>query len=174
MHPVIRHFTLILSLLWVTSTQADALSNTADTHGFHTLTKNLVTGGQPSREELAALKEAGVTKVINLRGPDEVVHFDPRTEAEALGMEYVSLPISGAADVTAENARALHQLLQEEEDTVFLHCASGNRVGAMLAIATHQIDGKPVEDSLAFGRSAGLGSLEGKVRSVLDDSSTDH
>ncbi len=172
MHSVIRHFTLILSLLWITSTQADALSNTAATHGFHTPTENLVTGGQPSREELAALKEAGVTKVISLRGPDEVVPFDPQAEAEALGMEYVSLPISGAADVTAENARALHQLLLEE-DTVFLHCASGNRVGALLAIATHQIDGKPVEDSLAFGRSAGLGSLEGKVRSVLDDSSTD-
>lgn len=173
MHSVIRHFTLILSLLWITSTQADALSNTAATHGFHTPTENLVTGGQPSREELAALKEAGVTKIINLRGPDEVVPFDSKTEAETLGMEYVSLPISGAADITAENARALHQSLQEKDDTVFLHCASGNRVGALLAIATHQIDGKPVHDALALGRSAGLGSLEDKVRSVLENSSSD-
>ena len=88
-------------------------------------------------------------------------------------MEYVSLPISGAGDVTADNARKLHQLLQQEDDEpVFLHCASGNRVGALLAIAAHQIEGKPVDESLTLGRSAGLGSLEAKVRSVLDSTST--
>lgn len=170
MHNLARHFILILSLLWISGAQAGDLAATAKAHDFYTPSENLVTGGQPSQDELAALKAAGVTKVINLRGPDEKVAFDPRAEAEALGMEYVSLPISGAGDVTADNARKLHQLLQQEDEPVFLHCASGNRVGALLAIAAHQIEGKPVDESLTLGRSAGLSSLEGKVRAVLDES----
>lgn len=168
----IRHFPSILALLCAVSTQAGDLAATADAHDFYTPTETLVTGGQPSREALAALKAAGVTKVINLRGPEEAVSFDPGAATEALGLEYVSLPISGAGDVTTDNARALHQLLQEEDGPVFLHCASGNRVGALLAIAAHQIEGRPIEESLALGRSAGLGSLEEQVRSVLDTAST--
>lgn len=73
--------------------------------------------------------------------------------------------------MTADNAQELHQLLQQEDKPVFLHCASGNRVGALLAIAAHQIEGKPADESLTLGRSAGLGSLEAKVRSVLDSTS---
>ena len=173
MSSIVRCATTALLLLWVVSSHAGDLSATAEAHDFYTPSEKLVTGGQPSRDELAGLKAAGVTKVINLRGPEEKVAFDPRAEAEALGMEYVSLPISGAGDVTADNARKLHQLLQQEDDEpVFLHCASGNRVGALLAIAAHQIEGKPVDESLTLGRSAGLGSLEAKVRSVLDSTST--
>mgnify|MGYP000654588333 CR=1 FL=1 len=171
MSSIVRCATTALFLLWAASSHAGDLSATAEAHDFYTPEENLVTGGQPSRDELAALKAAGMTKVINLRGPEEKVSFDPRAEAEALGMEYVSLPISGAGDVTADNARKLHQLLQQEDEPVFLHCASGNRVGALLAIAAHQIEGQPIEASLELGRSAGLGSLEAKVRSVLDSTS---
>lgn len=171
MSSIVRCVTTALILLWAVSSHAGDLSATAEAHDFYTPSEKLVTGGQPSRDELAALKAAGVTKVINLRGPEEKVAFDPRAESEALGMEYVSLPISGAGDVTADNARKLHQLLQQEDEPVFLHCASGNRVGALLAIAAHQIEGKPLDESLTLGRSAGLGSLEAKVRSVLDSTS---
>lgn len=173
MYPSIRHLVMILALLLASSAQADDLATAADANDFNTPAENLVTGGQPSQEALAELKAAGVTKIINLRGPDESVSFDPKAVSEALGMEYISLPVAGADDVTSENAQALHQILQDENDTVFLHCASGNRVGALLAIAAHQIDGESVDDSLKIGRAAGLGSLEGRVRSVLDDESLD-
>ena len=135
-------------------------------HNFNTPIENLITGGQPSLTNLSELKDAGVTKVINLRGPNEEVSFNEQAEAEALGLEYISLPISGAADVTSENARKLNELL-EGNGKVFLHCASGNRVGALLAIRAHEIEGKSVDASLQFGRAAGLGSLEKRVKSVL-------
>lgn len=144
------------------SLQPESLNN------FNTPAENLLTGGQPSLLELKQFKNSGVTTVINLRGPDEDVPFNEKLEAEALGLEYVSLPISGAADVTPENARKLHELLAGfESENVLLHCASGNRVGALLAIRAHEIEGKPANESLQFGRAAGLGSLEEKVETVL-------
>lgn len=147
---------------------AHAESNVPD--HFKRPSENLITGGQPSREDLIKLKEAGVTKIINLRGPDESLPFDEKKEASALGLEYVSFPIVGATDTTSANAKKLHELLGNK-DKVFVHCVSGNRVGALLAIKAHKIEGLSVEDSLAFGRAAGLGSLEEKVKSELNNSS---
>lgn len=158
--------TVALSLL-MASSQAQEVAQSELPKSFNTPTENLVTGAQPSKAQLEKLKSAGITKVIDLRGPDEETPFDEKAEAEKLGLEYVSLPISGAADVTSKNARKLHKLLQGNEP-VFLHCASGNRAGALLAVRAHEIQGKPVEESLEFGRAAGLTSLEERVKSVLD------
>ncbi|HAW93509.1 MULTISPECIES: beta-lactamase hydrolase domain-containing protein [unclassified Arsukibacterium] len=134
---------------------------------FNQPAENLITGGQPSQADLKQLKEAGISKVINLRGPDEPISFDEQAAAEALGLTYISLPVAGAGDVTVEKARALYQHLQSD-DKILIHCASGNRVGALLAIGAHDINGKPITESLEFGRAAGLSSLEPTVRSVLN------
>ncbi|SDQ28110.1 TIGR01244 family protein [Pseudoxanthomonas sp. CF385] len=120
----------------------------------------LHTGGQPTAEDLQRLKHEGVRTVIDLRGPQEARGFDEAREAEALGMAYIALPISGKDDISAEKAKALHTLLQDREGGVLLHCASGNRVGALLALGAAQIDGLPADEALALGRAAGLKSLE--------------
>ncbi len=120
----------------------------------------LHTGGQPSQEDLAQLHAQGVRTVIDLRGAQEDRGYDQAAEARRLGMDYVALPIAGKEDITPANARALHALLQQREGPVLLHCASGNRVGALLALGAAQIDGASTEDALALGREAGLKSLE--------------
>ena len=120
----------------------------------------LHTGGQPTVEDLQRLKDEGVRTVIDLRGPQEARGYDEAGEAKALGLAYVTLPISGKDDINAENARALHALLQDREGGVLLHCASGNRVGALLALGAAQVDGLPVDEAVALGRAAGLKSLQ--------------
>lgn len=140
---------------------------------FNVVSANLVTGGQPSQEDLITLKNAGVREIIDLRGPGESAGFDEAQKAKALGMEYTSLPIAGAADVTSENAAKLHELLAESDGKVYLHCASGNRAGALLAIRAHEVEGKPVEAALDAGRKAGMTSLEEKTRSVLEGAKTE-
>lgn len=168
MKPVKQTITMAVLGIILAACQVQKESNPEASHRFHTPTANLVTGEQPSQADLLQLKNAGVTKVINLRGPNEDIPFDEKAEVETLGLEYVSLPISGAVDVTSENARKLHELLEDDEK-VFLHCASGNRVGALLTLRAHQIEGKSVDEALNFGRSSGLGSLEEKVKSVFDE-----
>ncbi len=165
----VRIVLTVLALgLMLSACQSRTLVKSEIDNRFNTPTDNLVTGGPPSKKELSQLKEAGITKIIDPRSPDEERAFDERAEAEKLGLEYVSLPVAGSAGVTRENARELDQLLQDGEN-VFLHCASGNRVGALLAIRAHEIQEKDLDQSLEFGRAAGLGSLEEKVRSVLSE-----
>ncbi|WP_214000789.1 hypothetical protein [Arsukibacterium sp.] len=156
---------LALGLVMI-GANAYAQLQAAITVDFKQPAANLITGGPPSQAQLLMLKEAGVTKVINLLGPDETMAFDEKAEVEALGLKYNALPISGPTDITVDNAKALYQLLQGS-DKVFVHCASGNRVGALLAIGAHEVEGKSVVESLAFGQAAGLGSLEQKVQEVL-------
>lgn len=128
----------------------------------------LLTGGQPDAQQLQDAAKAGVTTVIDLRAPQEERGYDEQATAEKLGLRYVRLPINGAGDINEANARTLDRLLKQDAGMTLLHCASGNRAGALLALARARVEGASNEDALQFGRDAGLGSLEPLVRKALD------
>ena len=128
----------------------------------------LLTGGQPDAQQLQDAAKAGVTTVIDLRAPQEDRGYDEQAAAEKLGLRYVRLPINGAGDINEAIARTLDRLLKQDAGTTLLHCASGNRAGALLALAHARVEGASNEDALQFGRDAGLGSLEPVVRKALD------
>ena len=50
---------------------------------------------------------------------------------------------------------------------VLVHCASGNRAGALLGLEQAEFDGASKDDALALGRKAGMTSTEAKLRQVL-------
>ncbi|MGB3394438.1 MAG: sulfur transferase domain-containing protein [Stenotrophomonas sp.] len=129
--------------------------------------ERLFTSGQPGVQQLHEAAAAGVTTVIDLRTPQEDRGYDEQATAEKLGLRYVRLPIGGAGDINEANARTLDRLLKQDAGTTLLHCASGNRVGALLALARARVDGASSEEALQFGRDAGLGSLEPVVRKEL-------
>jgi uncharacterized protein (TIGR01244 family) len=126
----------------------------------------LATGGQPDPAAWQVLAERGVATVINLRTPAEMGERDEAAEVRAAGMRYVSLPVQGAAGITMENARKLQDLLRGATGPVLIHCASGNRVGALIALGAADA-GATAEDAIAKGRVAGLTSAEARVREVL-------
>lgn len=129
--------------------------------------EGLVVAGQPATGDWAALAASGIRTVINLRPQAELQGRDERAEVAAAGMRYVELPVSGPADITSENAEALSRLLAQADGPVLVHCASGNRVGGLLAVAMAQ-SGMPVSAALDFGRSAGMKSIEGRTREVIE------
>ena len=132
----------------------------------HALRPGLYVGGQPDPAQLQALASQGVTTVIDLRSADEDRGYAEAARVQALGLRYVSLPIAGAGAITPANARAVQQALDTSEGPVLLHCASGNRVGALLALLAHE-RGLDEEAAIAEGRAAGLGSLEPTVRAQI-------
>ena len=125
-----------------------------------------VSTGQPDAETLAIAREAGFVAVIDLRGEKEDRGVDEVAAVEALGMRYVSLPVHGAGDVTFENAAELDRLLGEFEGPVLVHCASGNRVGALVALRASAA-GASDDEALAAGKAAGLTRLESAVAERL-------
>jgi uncharacterized protein (TIGR01244 family) len=124
-------------------------------------------GGQPTAEQLAAAREAGVRTVVNLQRPREEGAKGERRLVEKAGMAYVALPMS-KKELTVENARALDQALAAAERPVLVHDSNGSRAGALFALRARFVEGKSSEEALAIGRMVGLGALEPSVRSVLE------
>lgn len=123
---------------------------------------------QPTAEALVNLPAAGVRTVINLRPASETPDLDEKSVVEKAGMTYRSLPIAGAAGLTKDNVRVFDQILGEaREGKVLMHCASGNRVGAMMALRARWIQGKTADEALAIGKASGLRGLEADVKALL-------
>jgi uncharacterized protein (TIGR01244 family) len=139
--------------------------------GFRTPRPDLVTGGQPDAADWGRLRNAGVTRVVNLRMPEEMAGRDAAAEARAVGLDYITMPVDGAAGVTPEAADALWATLDDADGGLTLvHCASGNRVGALLALGAVRAGTLPPDEALVLGRAAGLGSLESHVRDIIERS----
>ena len=134
--------------------------------------EGVLSGGQPTPEQLQAASEAGFETVINIRVPGEPGTDTEQELVESLGMTYVSLPVQGAAGMTEENARALAEALAEAEQPVLLHCGSGNRIGGLFALMAFHLDDKTIDEALAFGKEAGLTRLEPIVREQLESAAT--
>ena len=130
--------------------------------------ENRYVGGQPSAADLQRLAASGVRHVINLRPAAEQTGYDESAAVTAEGMQYHNLPVAGAADISFANAQALDALLADiGDEPVLLHCASGNRVGALIALRAG-LAGSDPEEALQQGREWGLTSLEGVVRQRLE------
>ena len=155
-----KYALLFASLFAMTATAADA--------PLHQPRPDLYTAGQPSAQQLRQAAANGVTTVIDLSRPDEQRGYNEAAMAAQLGLRYVRLPIGGAADITEANARTLDRILKQDSGKTLLHCASGNRVGALLALARARVDGATTGPALQLGRDAGLTSLEPLVRAALE------
>jgi uncharacterized protein (TIGR01244 family) len=129
----------------------------------------LCTGGRPSPAHLAHAAELGVKVVVNLCPAAESPGFDEAAVVAGLGMNYVNIPVAGAGDLTPANVALLAAALDGHgaDRRTLLHCASGNRVGAMLALKAKQVDGKTAAEALDIGRAAGLTALEPVVAQLL-------
>ncbi len=132
----------------------------------------VLSGGQPTPEQLAAASEAGFETVINIRVPGEPGTESEQELVESLGMTYVSLPVQGTAGMTEENARALAAALEEAEQPVLLHCGSGNRIGGLFALMAFHLEDKTIDEAMAIGKDAGLTGLEPAVRNELESAAT--
>jgi uncharacterized protein (TIGR01244 family) len=128
---------------------------------------NRVTGGAPDAAALKTAADAGIRYVLDIR-PESERSFDEPDVVSALGMRFLHLPIAGAQDLTLANARAFDALLAEAGDApTLLHCASGNRIGAMMALRAAWLQQASSEKALAIGRAYGLTKMEAAVQAVL-------
>jgi uncharacterized protein (TIGR01244 family) len=124
--------------------------------------------GQPSGDQLALLPAAGIGHVIDLRPDAERPGFDERMVVVHLGLGYHPLPIAGAQDLSRAAVVEFDQLLSRTQGQgVLMHCASGNRVGALMALRARWLQGKSAEEAMAIGRSAGLTGLAAAVEALL-------
>lgn len=128
----------------------------------------ITAAGQPDETNFKELADAGYAAVIDLRTAGEDRGLDEETIVESLGMDYVSLPIAGRGAINFQNAQILDQILSGYDEPVLVHCGSSNRVGALFALR-EKLNGAGDDDALAFGKSAGMTSLESTVKSRMSE-----
>ncbi len=141
---------------------------TVNADGSVSVAAPILSAGQPDAAALQVFAKSGYVAVIDLRGAGEDRGIDEQAEVEALNMQYVTLPITGDAAINFENAEKLDRIIAGLDAPVLVHCGSGNRVGALLALR-HRLAGADDEAALELGKSAGLTSLEPVVRRRLTE-----
>jgi uncharacterized protein (TIGR01244 family) len=116
-------------------------------------------GGQPSEEDIAALKAAGYRKIINLRRAGEPNQpLDPQAQGDvvtAAGMEYVHIPVD-PKNLNPSSAEAVAKAVAESDGPVYVHCAAGGRGVSHALLAEAKAQGGSADDVLR--KAAELGS----------------
>jgi uncharacterized protein (TIGR01244 family) len=125
----------------------------------------VTSAGQPDEAGFRVFAEEGYAAVIDLRTAGEHRGLDEPAVVEALGMEYVSMPIY-LDDITIEKAEELGRLLEQYDKPVLVHCASANRVGALFALKAFSDTGD-AELALEVGKAGGMTRLEGAVKEEM-------
>lgn len=120
----------------------------------------VVTAGQPGAPAWRALHDAGVRTIIDLRAPNEPRGHDEAAAVREAGLEYVALPVTQdtLSDDDFDRVRAM--LADDARRPVVIHCATSNRVGAVLLPYLVLDRRLSAGDAVALARHAGLRSPE--------------
>ncbi len=114
-------------------------------------------GGQPSEEDIAALKAAGYRKIINLRRPGEQNQpLDPQAQGAVvtgLGMAYAHIPVD-PKNLHPSSAAAVIKEIEEADGPVYVHCAAGGRAVTHALLA----DSKGKSADVVFKKAEEIGA----------------
>ena len=136
---------------------------------FGQMDERLFRGAQPLPEDYQALKDLGVTTVVDLR--NDPTDYE-KTEVEKLGMKYVNIPMSGWKSPKDKDLEQFLQLMNDETNAkVFVHCKAGIHrkgfAGAVYLFTKYGWDyDKAYREMKNYNFSSGLvhGSLKGYVK----------
>lgn len=122
----------------------------SDIYNFLEISDNLGTAGQPTAEQLTAVKDAGYDVVINLATgatPRDLAN-EPELVA-AQGQEYIHIPVIWE-EPTADNLEQFFAAMDAHQDQkCFVHCIANMRVSAFVFLYRVLRQGMPLEDAKA-------------------------
>jgi uncharacterized protein (TIGR01244 family) len=127
---------------------------------FASVGDDMYIAGQPTERALRELRAKGVTTLVNLRMPEEMVQigFDEAALAKELGINYVHIPMRG----TAENPYGPKELdtftaaMASADGKVLLHCTVAWRASHLWAAYLIRERNTPVATALAQARMINL------------------
>ena len=120
---------------------------------------HLITGGQPTEDQLRDAAAEGFTAVINLAPVNPP--YTPADEAglvRSLGMEYVYIPVDWSNPTDADFAAFEAAMNRLSGEKVLLHCAANYRVTAFYSLYALKHLGWTEEQAGAFRAQVWAGS----------------
>jgi protein tyrosine/serine phosphatase len=100
---------------------------------FGKMDENFYRGAQPEKDDYKSLADMGIKTIIDLR--NDPTDYE-KTEAEAAGLKYVNIRMSGFKTPKEQDLAQFLSLVNDPETgTVFVHCKAGiHRTGVAGAV----------------------------------------
>jgi protein tyrosine phosphatase (PTP) superfamily phosphohydrolase (DUF442 family) len=110
------------------------------------ISDTLATAGQPTPEQLAAVRDAGYQVVINLAMPTSTSALPNEAQIVAeLGMDYVHIPVVWRNPTSADLERFFAAMDSYQGRKVFVHCGMNMRVSSFILLYRVIRQGVPLE-----------------------------
>src|SRR5437899_3950621 len=130
---------LAIGTVAVAKRHSDPAFSNIKIRNFGKMDNRFYRGAQPDETDYKDLKALGVKTVIDLT--DNPKGYEKR-DVEALGMRYVSLPMSDSSYPKPQSIDAFLKLVKDPATgTMFVHCAGGrHRTGVMGAVYRYNVN----------------------------------
>jgi uncharacterized protein (TIGR01244 family) len=141
---------------------------------FARLETTVACGGATTPEAVPELKKMGFKSIINLRLPTEA---GANVEAEAAaakaaGINFFNIPFNGQSPDPKVADRFLDAITAPGNEPAYIHCAAGNRAGAMWMIKRLAVDHWDTER--AYTEAAALGLTSTALKQFAIDYAQTH
>lgn len=104
-----------------------------DIFNWQRIDDRITTSGQPSEEQLGAIRALGVTHIINLGLHTHARALpDEGRSVQALGMEYIHIPVDFENPTDDDLARFCVHMRELDGQTIHVHCIANLRVSVFL------------------------------------------
>lgn len=155
------------------SAQADKPASPPDLFGIansSVIEPGVIGGAQPTADQLRAAASAGYKTVLDLRGTGEDRGFDEGATVSSLGLSYLPLPVT-MDTLDGATIDRFRETYRTAPKPLLVHCASSNRVGALLYSHWVLDEGMAPEEALKRAQAAGLKSpeLTEKIRALVEE-----
>jgi protein tyrosine/serine phosphatase len=108
---------------------------TAPIERFAKVTPFLYRGARPTQEGIAMLRKLGVKTILNIDNEAKPIAIE-KGWAQALGIQYVSIPLSGFLAPTDAQMDGVFKVIHDPSNyPIFLHCKHGeDRTGLVVGL----------------------------------------
>ena len=132
---------------------------------FRIVTDDFAVAPQIAPEDLAEAAARGFTLVINNRpdgeAPDQPTSVEMQAAAQAAGLDYVYIPVSGGP--APAQVEAVLKAVAEAKGPVLAFCRSGTRSIVTWSLGQASSGGRPKDELVRLGAAAGY-DLSGILR----------
>jgi uncharacterized protein (TIGR01244 family) len=129
-------------------------------NNFVQLETTVACGGATTPEAVPELAKMGFKSIINLRLPTEAgANVDAEAAAaKAAGIKFYNIPFNGQTPDPAVADKFLDTITAPGNEPAYIHCAAGNRAGAMWMIKRLAVDHWDTDRAYTEASALGLTS----------------